>query len=583
MAGGKGLLLSALIGRMYYLQVVEQDRYRTLSDKNRISVRIIPPRRGRITDRNGKLIAINNQNYRLSVIPEDTEGRMNEVLHNLAKILPLSESDIRSILRKAKRSKSFLPISIIDNLTWQHVAQVEVNTPSLPGILIEAGYTRFYPFREKIAHILGYVGAPKESQLGDGPMFALPDFRVGKTGIEKKYDDQLIGQHGTKQVEINAQGREIREISRNDGKVGNDLRLSIDQNLQIDVSKRLLNKSAAAVVMNVHTGEVLAMASSPSYDPNKFVNGLSNKAWQQLLTDPLSPLTNKAIAGVYAPGSTFKTCVGLAALETQSISPTERVYCPGYYDVGKNRFHCWKRGGHGHVNMHEAIQQSCDVYFYEVAKRTGIDSIGRYAKALGLNQVTGIDLPGESSGLIPSKDWKRATIGSPWLIGETIIAGIGQGYVLTTPLQLATMTARLCNGGHYVRPTLKITSNIEHAEPLGFNFQNLNVILSGMSAVTNTPRGTAFRARIQQDALQMAGKSGTAQVRRISKNERQTGVIKNDDLDWEMRDHALFVGFAPILAPKYCAAVVIEHGGSGSNAAAPIVRDLLSNCQMRNI
>jgi len=410
LAGGKALLLSTLVGRMYYLQVVESEKYAVLADENRINLRLLPPPRGRIYDRFGVPIAVNDQNYRVVIIAEQTPD-LEATLSDLSQIIPLSESERARILRERARKRAFVPITVRDNLTWEQVARIEVSAPDLPGVSIEVGQTRDYPFKDAVAHVLGYVAAVSESELSGSsdPLLELPGFRIGKTGIEKRYDELLRGSAGTSQVEVNAVGRVIRELSRNEGQPGKDLILTIDMALQEYTQQRLATeRSGAAVVLDIHSGDVLAMGSTPSFDPNAFNIGISWSAWEELISDPLRPLTNKAISGQYAPGSTFKMVVALAALEA-GINPRESVFCPGYTTLGKDRFHCWKRFGHGHVDMVDGIKHSCDVYFYEIARRVGIDAIAAMARRFGLGGVSGLGLSGESAGLIPDRDWKRAT------------------------------------------------------------------------------------------------------------------------------------------------------------------------------
>ncbi len=587
LAGGKFILLSGLAARMYYLQVIESEKYRTLAEENRINIKLLPPPRGRIVDRSGVPLAVNRQNYQVVLVSEQA-GDPEETLDRLGQIIEIGESDRRRVLREIRRKRSFVPVTVRENLKWEEVARIEVNAPDLPGVSIEEGQTRFYPFGESTAHILGYVAAVSQEELTGDPLLELPGFRIGKSGIEKIHDLALRGAGGNSQVEVNAYGRVIRELSRNEGQPGQELALTIDMELQRMVVDRLADEGASAVVMDVHTGEVLAMASTPGYEPNAFNKGLDAKQWRTLVSNPKAPLINKSIAGQYAPGSTFKMVVALAALEKGVISPSTTFYCPGSLKLGNARFHCWKRGGHGRVDLDMGIYQSCDVYFYEVAKRTGIEAITAMAHRLGLGHKLDLDLPGERTGLMPTREWKLATIGIPWQKGETLIAGIGQGYVLTTPLQLAVMTARLANGKYAVTPHL--TRDLVSAkktekrgapefETMGISSNHLRLVRDAMIATVNYKRGTAYRARIEEEGLEMAGKTGTAQVRRISKAERDRGVIKNEDLPWEQRDHALFVGYAPMHKPRFAAAVVVEHGGGGSKVAAPIVRDILLKVQ----
>ncbi len=590
LAGGKAALLSALVGRMYYLQVVESDRYKTLADENRINFRLLAPPRGRIVDRFGVPIADNQQNYRVVLIPEQT-GDVEETLFRLGRIIPIRKSEKKHILREISRKRSFVPVTLRENLNWEDVARIEVNTPDLPGVMIDVGQSRYYPFARETAHVLGYVAAVSEGEATGDPLLELPGFRIGKSGIEKVYDLALRGASGSSQVEVNAYGRVIRELERSEGQPGTRLQLTIDSGLQRMASKRLGNESGSVVVMDVHSGDVLAMVSTPGFDPNAFNKGLSSEEWNELVSNDKSPLINKSIGGHYAPGSTFKMVVALAALEKGVISTESEVFCAGKTELGNAVFHCWKKGGHGVVDLKAGISQSCDVYFYEIARRTGIERIAAMARRLGLGSRLGLDLPGEKAGLVPSDKWKRATIGAPWQMGETLLAGIGQGYVLATPLQLAVMTARLVNGGVAVTPHLTrdivskngvIRRKEKKSENIGIVPSHLSVIREAMNTVVNVPGGTAYRSRIRQQEFRMGGKTGTAQVRRISKQEREKGVLKNEELPWKERDHALFVGYAPVDAPRYSVAVIVEHGGGGSKVAAPIARDVLEEAQRRN-
>lgn len=582
-------LFGILAGRMYYLQVIEGSRYATLADENRINIRLLPPPRGRILDRFGNPLADNEINYRALIVAEDTgkAGGMEATLERLAQIVDISAKDIQRVLRDSKRRRSFVPIKVVENLTWEEVARIQVNSPDLPGIDIDVGQSRSYPNGETLAHVLGYVAQVSESDLTGDPLLELPGFRIGKAGVEKVHDLALRGAGGTSQVEVNALGRVKRELERKEGEPGAEVHLTIDLELQRYVEQRVGEESAAVVVLDVHTGEILAMSSQPGFDPNAFNKGLTTTYWRQLVGNEKSPLINKSIVGQYPPGSTFKMVVALAALEAGVITPDQSVFCNGVTELGNARFHCWKKWGHGHMDMHEAIEQSCDLYFYEIAKRLGIDRIADMARRFGLGEPPDLDLPGARAGVMPTRDWKLATIGQPWQRGETLIAGIGQGYVLSTPLQLAIMTARLVNGGVAVQPHL--TSRIggkpvNHPEPppLDVSAGSLKLIAEAMSAVVNGPKGTARAASIDDPALAMGGKTGTAQVRRISKSERDTRVLKNEELEWRERDHALFVGYAPVAAPRFAVSVIVEHGGSGSTAAAPIARDVLLEVQRRN-
>ncbi len=587
LGGGKAALLSALMGRMYYLQVVESERYVTLADENRINLRLLAPPRGSIVDRYNRPMADNQQNYRVVIIPEQAAD-VERTLDLLSLIVPLGAGERRRIRREISRKRAFVPITVRENLDWSEVARIEVNTSDLPGVLIDVGQSRHYKYGNETAHVLGYVAAVSEKDITDDPLLELPGFRIGKAGVEKVYDLALRGSGGASQVEVNAVGRVIRELNRQEGQPGAELRLTLDLELQRYVTERLGDHSASAVVMDVHSGEVLALVSTPAFDPNAFNTGLSQAQWESLVSNSKAPLTNKAVTGQYAPGSTFKMAVALAALEKGAITPDMKVHCSGVTKLGNSEFHCWKRGGHGSVDLQGALEHSCDVYFYEAARRTGIDRIGAMARRLGMGEALGLDLPGEKNGLIPSNAWKMGAVGSSWQLGETLIAGIGQGYILTTPLQLAVMTARLANGGRAVTPRLTmdlVTESgvqpypVEEAQSLGIAPEHLAQVRRGMERVVNSPTGTARSSSINDMSRRMAGKTGTVQVRRITKAERETGVLKNSELPWKERDHALFVGYAPMDNPRFSVSVVVEHGGGGSSTAAPIARDILIETQ----
>jgi penicillin-binding protein 2 len=592
LAGGKLALFSLLAGRMYYLQVLESERYRTLADDNRINLRLLPPPRGRIVDRFGEPLAVNEPNFRVLVTPEQA-GDLEATLDAVGKIIPIGEEARRRILREARRRRSFVPLTVRENLEWEDVVRVEVNAPDLPGVTIDVGQTRRYLYPAETAHVLGYVAAVSERELTGDPLLELPGFRIGKLGVEKVHDLALRGTGGSSQVEVNAYGRVIRELTRKEGQPGGEVRLTVDLELQRFITKRLGDESASVVVLNVHSGEVLALVSTPAYDSNAFNRGLTGEEWRKLNHDPLTPLVNKAIAGQYPPGSVFKIAVALAALERDVITPAQRFHCPGFYTLGDARFHCWRKHGHGWVDLHTGLSRSCDVYFYELARRLGPNRISQMANRLGLGGILDIDLPGERAGLMPTRKWKLDTTGVPWQGGDTLVVGIGQGYILSTPLQLAVMTARLVNGGVAVTPRLTrevrvgFSDAVERHEPsepfkpLGLNPLHVEWVRAATDAVVNEPGGTAYTARIAKHGLEMGGKTGTVQVRRISKAEREQGLKKNHELPWHERDHALFVGYAPIAAPRYAVSVVVEHGGGGGAVAAPIARDILLLVQER--
>jgi penicillin-binding protein 2 len=594
LAGAQATLLAALAGRMYQLQIVEADRYALLADENRMNLRLLAPLRGRILDRFGVVLAGNRQNYQLVVVAEQA-GDVAATLDALDTLIEVSEADRRRVLREIRRKHSFVPVVVRANLSWDEVARVEVAVPELPGVSIDQGVARHYPFGDTAAHVIGYVAAVSEQELDGDPLLELPDFRIGKSGVEKSQDSELRGTGGTSQVEVNAFGRVVRELARVAGKLGQDVVTSLDMTMQEFVTRRCsAEQSVSCVLLDAVTGDVLALVSSPSFDPVPFSTGLTPAMWQDLSNDPRKPLSNKVIAGVYPPGSTFKPVVATAALTAGVLTPETSFTCPGYLALGDATFHCWRHRGHGTLRLRDAIKRSCDVFFYETARRTGIDRLAATARRFGFGGVLGIDIPGEKPGLIPSREWKLAATGTAWSQGETLIAGIGQGSVLATPLQLATMVARLVTG-RAVSPRLVRADGLvppggdpapPDFPPLGINPHALALVLDGMNAVVNEQGGTAYAARITEPGFAMGGKSGTSQVRHISEYERGHGGRKARQIPWKDRDHALFVAFAPVGAPRYVCATVVEHGGAsgggGSAVAAPICRDVLLEVQRRD-
>ncbi|WP_370152086.1 penicillin-binding protein 2 [Ferrovibrio sp.] len=582
-------LFGLLAGRLYYLQVLESDKYALLAEENRINMRLLSPRRGRILDRFGTELASNRRNYRVMIVAEQSRN-VDATLDALGNLIQIDEGQRSRVKREIERHRKFVPVVVAENLSWEDFAKINLHSPDLPGVQLDVGETRDYPYGAAFSHVVGYVGAVSEAEIGNDPLLELPGFRVGKSGVEKVFDERLRGRAGHSQLEVNAYGRAIRELERTDGQPGDDVVLTIDAELQRFAVDRLAGESAAAAVMDIHTGEVLCLVSNPGFDPNWFNVGITQAQWKSLSTDKYKPLINKTIQGQYPPGSTFKMLVGLAALEAGAIDANTHVFCPGHMEFGNATFHCWKKGGHGTMNMISALEESCDVFFYEAARRIGVDKIAEIAQKLGLGTATGISLTAERKGLIPTRAWKRGALGQPWHPGENLITGIGQGYVLTTPLQLAVMTARIANGGYAVEPHIIRPGDglgpLEDQRPASQRYPSLNIkrefmdmVREGMVRVTSPPRGTAARARIMEAQYAMAGKTGSAQVRRITKLERETRVRKNEEKPWEERDHALFVAYAPIQSPRYACAVIIEHGGGGSTAAAPVARDLLLETQ----
>jgi len=585
--GGQVALLGGLGARLYQVQVAEAARYRMLSDKNSVSARMIAAPRGRILDRFGTVVGGNRINWSAVLIAEETDN-VEATLEAFGQVVPLDDHEKARIIREVHRHRSFIPVLVKDFLDWDQMARIEVNAPDLPGVAVDAGTTRVYPFGEQLAHIVGYVAPPTEADVAADPLLALPGIRIGRAGVEKYHDLALRGHAGVVQLEVNAVGRVIRELDHQEGTPGETIGLTIDAELQHSVIGHLGNESASAVVLDCTNGEVLAMATNPSFDPSLFNSGVPQAQWQEWIADERRPLLNKATEGVYAPGSTFKMAVAMAALEAKSLTPTDRIVCNGYIDVGNARFHCWRKGGHGSLDLHGGLKNSCDVFFYETARRTGIDRIAAMAHRFGLGTKLDLDLPNQRAGLIPTREWRRAQ-GHPWEIGDTIVSGIGQGYIQVTPLQLATYVARVASG-RAIQPHLTRALGGEmqpDADLLDWPLMDvtdkwLALVRSGMFAVVNEPGGTAPAARLPDPRWQLAGKTGSAQVMRVSRAERENTNFNSANLPWKLRPHALFVAFAPYDAPRYAVSVVVEHGNAGADVAAPIARDIMMDALTRD-
>lgn len=582
LTGGMAAMFAALGARMRYLGVEQADQFRLLAEENRISIRLVPPTRGVIHDRNGKILAENEQNYRVVMTREDA-GDVAAVLNRLSHVIPLTRADIDDALAALQKNSSFVPITVKDRLNWEEFSRVALNAPALPGVTPETGMSRIYPRDADFAHVLGYVGPVSEKDLegveNPDPVLQIPKFQIGKIGVERWLEDTLRGTAGTKRIEVNHIGRVMRELDRVEGDPGSDVHLTIDAGIQNFIQARLGEESASCVVMDVTNGDIIAAVSSPSFDPNLFVRGISSTNFRYLMDHDHRPMANKSVQGAYPPGSTFKMVTALAALEDGVITPETTFRCPGYLESGGRKFHCWRHGGHGTVDLERSLSESCDVYYYEVALKVGIDKIAEMGRRLGLGMRHDLPMSAIAEGNMPDKAWKMERHKAEWRIGDTVNASIGQGYVLASPLQLAVMTARLATG-RAVNPRLVRAIEgreipVEPAEPLGLSTSNLTAVLSGMDAVMNDKSGTARSSRVVAEDMRMAGKTGTAQVRNISAAERASGVISNDQLPWNRRDHALFVGYAPYDNPRYAVSVVVEHGGGGSTAAAPIARDAL--------
>ena len=581
LVGGLQLGFCGLLAwRMHHLQVEKADSFRLIADENRINVRLIPNQRGEIYDRNGVKLAGNEASYKITMVAEDA-GDINLILERLSKIIKLSPEDINRSKAELDRSAKFLPVTIVDRLERDDIAKIAVNAPMLPGINPEIGFSRTYPLGEIFAHVVGYVGPVSSRDLelreDPDPLLRIPRFQIGKVGIERELETTLRGKAGIKRVEVNALGRVMREIERKEGSKGANLKLTLDTNLQAYVRARLGTESASVVVLDCKSGEILAICSSPAYDPNKFVRGISFNDYGILRDDNHRPLASKTVQDAYPPGSTFKMVTVLAALEAGIIDHREKIRCNGHVEVSSRKFHCWKRDGHGNVDLVKSLRESCDVYYYELAQRVGIEKIAEVARVLGLGKSFNIEMSAVTSGIVPDKLWKRNARSREWVVGDTVNSSIGRGYVLSSPLQLAVMMARIATGNEILPKLIKSINGFESdAVPgeLSLNKNNLKLIRKALFEVTNDKRGTAYHSRVLDKKSQIIGKSGTSQVRNISTVERTLGVLENKDLPWDQRDHALFVNYAPYDDPKIAVSVVVEHGGSGSTVAAPIARDI---------
>ena len=598
----QGVLLGALAGRLYQLQVLETQRFATLAEENRINLRLLPPSRGLIFDRTGQPLAVNRNNFRAMATSD--RGRGADVLvERLDQIFSLGEAEKTRLLRELRRSRNAQPVVVRENLGWEEVARIEFNAPDLPGVFIDLGQSRDYPEGELMSHIVGYTGRVSDEDLAgrDDPVLQLATIRFGKKGVERSLEDDLRGRAGAVQVEVNAVGRVVRELDRTEGQPGSNALLTIDLDLQRFAAEKMKeHQSGSVVVLDVVTGDVLVMASTPGFDPSTFARGITQAEWRDLLDNPERPLHNKAIAGVYPPGSTYKMVTALAALESKAIDPWTRLPCLGSLELGNIKFHCWLKGGHGSTNVVEAIASSCDCFFYEAARRAGVDRISDMAARLGFGKQSELGLPGESAGNQPTRAWKQEKVGKAWQHGDTFNLGIGQGYMTCTPLQLAIMTARIANGGYEVQPNLllaKATPREELGPPapvakptapsLRLNPQHLAMIRDGMNQVVNSGIGTANQLRrdangkVLDPSLAFAGKTGTAQVKRITERERDMGITQAS-LPWHLRHHALFVCFGPVDNPRYACAVIVEHGQAGGTTAGPIGRDMLVETMKRD-
>ena len=508
--------MGVLALRMRYMQVEEADKFRLLAEENRVNIRLIPPARGEIFDRNGQPIAVNQPSYRITLTREDA-GDVDEVIARLSHLIELDEEELNRAMTELRRTSPFFPVTIADKVSWSDVTQIAVNAPALPGVTPEVGLTRTYPMGSDFAHVIGYVGPVSDYDLekieAPDQLLFIPRFQIGKVGLESKLEDELRGKAGARRVEVNHVGREMRELDRREGIQGQNLQLTIDHELQNYVQARLDGESAAAVVMDVHNGDLLAIASAPTFDPNLFVRGISVSDYKALTENKYRPLAAKSVQGIYPPGSTFKMVVALAALEAGELDLTETVYCPGHLEVSNRRFHCWTRAGHGNVDLHRSLRESCDAFYYDMALRVGIEKISEMARKLGVGIEHDLPLTSVAAGLAPTKEWKLINRSAEWVIGDSVNAAIGQGFVLASPLQLAIMSARIATGREVKPRVIKSIDGVEQpsgvGDTLGINENHLREVRKAMFAVSNDRRGTAYSSRIIEDAFRMAGVSST--------------------------------------------------------------------------
>jgi penicillin-binding protein 2 len=565
-------LFGLLLWRLRRLQIVEAPEYQLLSDDNRISEHLVAPARGALYDRVGRTIAEDRENFRVMVIPALCKN-LSATLDAIADIVPVGAAAKDRAIRAARRQSGYFPVLVTEGLDWRQFALLSVLSPQIAGMRTDRATYRRYVRARSMAHVVGYVGLADKDEVGAHPVMRVPGFRTGKAGIEKGLDAELRGEPGTISYEVDAHGRVVRELGATPSVRGKDLVLTIDQELQDIAQKRIQDlRVASIVVLDASTGGIVVMASYPSFDPNEVSFKVDQAQWKELARNVDHPLENRALRGQYPPGSTFKVVTALAGLEAGVITPEERMACPGGFLFGRHYFRCWKR--HGTVALHEAIKQSCDVYFYQTVNRLGIDRLAEMSRRLGLGQIHDIGLAGQKQGIVPDTAWKRKALGQPWYAGETISCGIGQGYVSTTPLQLAVAAARIATGRE-VRPHLITPATPEPESPsLNIDAGHLELVRSGMVGVVNEPGGTAVRSALPLPNVQMAGKTGTSQV--ISAKNR--GFLKG----WYGETHALFIAYAPVVSPRYAAACVVEHGGGGSRAAAPVVRDVMTEVLLRD-
>ncbi len=567
------LSLFTVVGwRLFNIQINESDKYKTLSKNNQIDVEIIYPLRGKILDKNNKVLVENKKVFDVYLIPENTKD-VNVTLNELSKIVKIDFSKKRKILELSKKVKKFEKIKILENIDWNTLEKIEANKFKTQGIFISQDFMRIYKYNNIFSHILGYINKPNQGEM-DLPFISnMPNLDIGKEGLEKGFNPTLVGKPGQREIEVNSYGRIIREISRKDSIKGKDLQITLDLRIQ-NYALNLLNshKAGSIVLMSIENGNILCMASTPSYNPNKIITKPNKEYWNSILENELSPLTFRSIQGLYAPGSTFKMIVAIAGLYHGVIDTNTSHSCNGKIALGDRLYHCWKNNGHGVMNVENAIKESCDVFFYEISKKIGIDKIAEVAKDFGLGKTYEIFLENQKKGIVPSKKWKKDNIGESWYPGETLISAIGQGFVLTNPLQLATMTSIIASNGKKIEPNILQNRGEINFKKLDKYNEAIKIIKKSMFKVVNEAKGTAFKSR--SDLVDYSGKTGTSQVRRITVEERESDDFRKKEVEWKKRDHALFVGYMPSDKPKYAISVVIEHGGSGASTAAPIAKQI---------